>query len=113
MLVDAIENQSDAVDAILASIDKELDWARTVMSAVDARDRVVDWVSVRRKIERQGRGACSICLLDIFGADCVVTSCEHCFHASCLASWLDFCHKEDTTALCPVCRSPFQYRTLY
>jgi hypothetical protein len=59
MLVDPIENQADAVDAILASIDKELDSARTVMSAVDAHERVVDWASVRRKIERQGCGACS------------------------------------------------------
>jgi hypothetical protein len=36
MLVDAIENQSNFVDAILCSIDEELDWARSVMKSVDA-----------------------------------------------------------------------------
>jgi hypothetical protein len=112
MLADAIESQSDIVDAILASIDKELDWARTVMSAVDVHEKTIDGQEIRKRIVRKGCGACSVCLLDIAYDDCVVTSCEHCFHADCLNSWIDFCHKSDVTASCPVCRSAFQYRAI-
>jgi hypothetical protein len=112
MLADAIENQSDIVDAILASIDKELDWARTVMSAVEIHEKSINWAEIHGRIARRGCGSCSICLLDIAIGDCIVTSCEHCFHARCINGWMDFCHKGDTTASCPVCRSPFQYRAL-
>jgi hypothetical protein len=112
MLADAIDSQSDIVDAILASIDKELDWARTVMNAVEVHEKTIDWAAIQARIARVGCGQCSICLHDILFDDCVVTSCEHCFHVRCLNSWIDFCHKADTTASCPVCRSAFQYRAI-
>ena len=113
MLVDAIENQSDAVDAILASIDKELDWARTVMKAVVVQEMVVDWADVKSRVIERGCGTCSVCLRDISSDECAVTSCGHCFHQQCLAEWLQFCSRQDATVLCPVCRSAFQYRPLY
>lgn len=113
MLVSAIENQSDVVDAILASIDKELDWARTVMNAVEVQEMEIDWADVKCKVLQRGCGNCSICLQNIKSDECSVTSCEHCFHQKCLSQWLRFCQKEDSTALCPVCRSAFQYRPLY
>jgi hypothetical protein len=113
MLVDAIENQSNFVDAILCSIDRELDWARTVMKSVEVHEQVIDWADVKAKVFKRGCGQCSICLHDVYSSDCVITSCEHCFHESCMASWLQFCHREKNTALCPVCRSAFQYRNLY
>ena len=113
LLVDAIENQSDAVDAILASIDKELDWARTVMSAVEVQEKTIDWDSIRLKIDQRGCGTCPICFNDIHIDDCMVTSCEHCFHPNCLKHWLSVCENEEHASTCPVCRSPFQFRRLY
>lgn len=113
MLVSAIENQSDVVDAILASIDKELDWARTVMNAVEVQEREIDWADVKCKVLQRGCGNCSICLRNINSDECSVTSCEHCFHQKCLSQWMQFCQREDTTVLCPVCRSAFQHRPLY
>ncbi|OHS94334.1 hypothetical protein TRFO_11191 [Tritrichomonas foetus] len=113
LLVDAIENQSDAVDAILASIDKELDWARSVMNAVEVQEKVIDWESVRMKIIQKGCGSCPICLREIYFDDCMITSCEHCYHPECLKHWLSVCENEDNATTCPVCRSPFQFRRLY
>lgn len=113
LLVSAIETQSDAVDAILASIDKELDWARTVMKAVSVQEMAVDWADVKSRVIQRGCGTCSVCLRDIPSDECAVTSCGHCFHQQCLAEWLQFCSREDATVLCPFCRSAFQYRPLY
>lgn len=113
LLVDAIENQSDAVDAILASIDRELDWARSVMNAVEVQEKEIDWDSVKLKIESRGCGACPICLRDIDFSDCMITSCEHCFHSTCLKQWLSVCENESNATTCPVCRSAFQFKRLY
>jgi hypothetical protein len=108
----AIEDQSDAVDAILASIDRELDWARGVMKTVEERARDVDWHAVRDSFLRRERAPCPICLREIARDDCSVTSCGHGFHKACLQSWMQFCRKADASATCPCCRSPFQHQPL-
>lgn len=113
LLVDAIETQSDAVDAILASIDKELDWARNVMSAVEIHEKEIDWESVKQKIVINGCGSCPICLREITSNDCMMTSCEHFFHPECLKQWLIVCENQNNATTCPVCRSPFQFRRLF
>ncbi|KAK8885007.1 hypothetical protein M9Y10_044135 [Tritrichomonas musculus] len=113
LLVDAIETQSDAVDAILASIDKELDWARNVMNAVDVQEREINWENVKQKIVARGCGSCPICLREVEFNDCMMTSCEHFFHTECLKQWLSVCQHQNTATTCPVCRSPFQFRRLF
>lgn len=113
LLVDAIETQSDAVDAILASIDKELDWARNVMNAVEIHEKEIDWESVKQKIVARGCGTCPICLREITCNNCMMTSCEHSFHPECLKQWLSVCEDQNNATTCPVCRSPFQFRRLF
>lgn len=108
----AIEDQSDAVDAILASIDKELDWARTVMKAADERDRSVDWEKIIDTVNKKDKEECPICLRAINNEDCMITSCCHCYHKQCLQSWLTYCTNSCTPATCPMCRSVFQHRLL-
>ena len=113
LLVDAIETQSDAVDAILASIDKELDWARNVMNAVEIHEKEIDWESVKQKIVTRDCCSCPICLRDISCNDCMMTSCEHFFHPECLRQWLSVCEDQNNATTCPVCRSPFQFRRVF
>ena len=111
-LASAIEDQSDAVDAILANIDKELDWARNIMKAVEIQEHEVDWQKIRDNIKSKGCGTCPICLRDIATSDCSVTSCSHTFHTQCLNAWAQFCRKAKNTPTCPCCRSVFQCRPL-
>ena len=111
-LASAIEDQSDAVDAILANIDKELDWARNVMKAVEVQQREVDWKRIRESVINTGCGTCPICLRDISTTDCSITSCNHNFHTQCLNAWVQFCRNAMNTPTCPCCRSVFQHRPL-
>jgi hypothetical protein len=111
LLVETMESQNDIVDAILVSIDKELDWARSIMKAVDVQQKSIDWIGIGARVfEKDGPGICAVCLRDIAIWDSVVTSCEHCFHNGCLTEWMRCCHVSNHAALCPVCRSAFQFR---
>ena len=112
-LASAIEDQSDAVDAILASIDKELDWARNVMSSVEIKGKDIDWNAVKEKIQKRWNGECPICLREIKKNECSITSCCHAFHTSCIQSWINYCQKAQNPVTCPVCRSVFQHQSLY
>lgn len=109
-LIHAIEDQSDAVDAVLCSIDKELEWARSIMKACDARRQEVDWDAVKERAKKTAGGCCPICLQQIQLKHSAVTSCEHLFHPECLTHWIQCCAKEQSSPTCPVCRSFFQYR---
>lgn len=111
-LVSAIENQSDTVDCILASIDKELDWAREVMKQVEVRESVINWNAIRDKVLQMEHPECMICLREIDPSECTITSCSHPFHTQCLQNWIQFCTKEKHQATCPECRSAFQYQEL-
>lgn len=122
-LASAIESQSDAVDAILASIDKELDWARNVMNSVEIKEKKIDWENVRQKVIKRWKDSksltsenhsnctgveCPICLREIRKNECSITSCCHSFHTCCLNSWICYCKKAQNPVTCPVCRSVFQ-----
>jgi hypothetical protein len=111
-LASAIEGQSDAVDAVLATVDRELDWARSIMKSVRERERVVDWKMVKGTVMCKPSWNCAICLKDIAIDDGVVTSCCHVFHRNCLSSWIQFCRNARTNTACPFCRSAFQHRPL-
>ncbi|OHS94572.1 hypothetical protein TRFO_39246 [Tritrichomonas foetus] len=111
-LASAIEDQSDAVDAILASIDKELDWARNVMNSVEIKEKEIDWATVKDKSTKRWNGECPICLREIKKNECSVTSCCHTFHTSCITSWVSYCQKAENPVTCPVCRSAFQHQPL-
>lgn len=111
-LADVIENQSDAVDAFLASIDKELEFSRSLMKAVEEKEKVTEWDLIRSKVRRSGLGECGICLRNINENDCTITSCSHCFHSQCLNAWKDFCYSQQQQATCPMCRAFFQSRKL-
>ena len=122
-LASAIENQSDAVDAILASIDKELDWARNVMNSVEIKEKKIDWQIIRQKVIKRWKDSkneiqsenqsttgieCPICLRDIKKSECSISSCCHTFHTCCITSWISYCKKAQNPVTCPVCRSAFQ-----
>lgn len=112
-LASAIEDQSDAVDAILASIDKELDWARNVMSSVEIKEKKIDWETIKLKVLRRWKDSksgieCPICLREIKKNECSITSCCHSFHTCCITSWMSYCKKAQNPVTCPVCRSVFQ-----
>ena len=108
-LVDVVENQSDAVDAILMSINQELEWSRSLMKAIEVKEKNIDWDSIRKEIKSKGIGVCSICLREIKPSECTITSCKHCFHTKCLDQWTCYCSKnEKMQNTCPVCRSFFQ-----
>lgn len=111
-LASAIEDQSDAVDAILANIDKELDWARNIMRAVEERSRTIDWTSVRSAVAKKGPLTCPICLRTIGNEECTVTSCSHYFHKQCITAWIQFCSNAGNNVTCPCCRGPFQHTSL-
>jgi hypothetical protein len=111
-LASAIEDQSDAVDAILANIDKELDWARNVMKSVEERAKDIDWKAVKESYLKRDMGPCPICLREIPKEECMLTSCGHGFHKHCLSSWILFCRNADQAPTCPCCRSAFQHRLL-
>jgi hypothetical protein len=111
-LASAIEDQSDAVDAILATIDRELDWARNVMKSVEERAKDIDWKTIKDSYFGREMSPCPICLREIQKEECTLTSCCHGFHTQCLVSWIQFCRNADQTPTCPCCRSPFQHRPL-
>ena len=46
-LATAIDDQNDAVDAVLLSIDKELDWARNIMRSVDVKAQNINWDNLK------------------------------------------------------------------
>lgn len=110
-LSDVIERQNDNVDIMLNSIDEELEWARSIMKAVDARGMKLDWKEVRRRA-RERKGRCAVCLREIEEDKAVVTSCGHIFHEDCLESWIQYCSKDQKQTTCPECRSYFQVRPL-
>ena len=104
----AVEDQSDAVDAILLDIDKELEWARSVMKEAAMRVQDIDWTSLRRSVPP---GPCPICLREIT-SDGSITSCGHCFHEHCLLGWIQHCETRRSGVSCPCCRAPFQHAPL-
>ena len=110
-LTSVIDRQNDNVDLVLSSIDEQLEWARSVMKAVDVRGMKVDWTEIRKQA-REREGVCAICLREIDEEKAVVTSCGHVFHEDCLESWMQYCSKEQRQASCPECRSFFQVRPL-
>jgi hypothetical protein len=109
VMIDAIERQSDTANAIVVWVTKQLESARTIRNAMEIREKVIDWKSLKWKILRNGCGKCLICLTDIIKTEAVITSCGHCFHEKCLREWMECCQKDGTVAICPVCRCPFQY----
>lgn len=111
-LTHAMEHQNDCVDAIINSIDHELEWARSIMKSVEIRAHDVDWKSIREKIVERNSFTCTICLREIEEDECEITSCGHCFHESCLSSWMDYCSHQNMQANCPECREFFQHRKL-
>jgi len=111
-LTTAIENQSDIVDAVLYSIDAELEWARSIMKAAEIREREIDWDGIKKKQMISGIGTCPICLQSIDKKECEITSCGHCFHTNCLQSWNQFCAFDQKQPTCPQCRSFFQHQPL-
>ena len=111
-LTTAMEHQNDAVDAMINSIDHELEWARNVMRSVEAQVKEVNWKEVRNQILLRNEWRCTICLRIIDPNECEITSCGHCFHADCLNSWMNYCSSENNQPNCPECRAFFQHRKL-
>lgn len=112
MLVSAVDRQSDAIDAVLGSIDHDLEWARNVMKAAEEQGKLVDWETVKQTaMDHGGFGDCPVCLRQMRPGDSSVTSCGHIFHTNCLQSWVSFCEGEKKPLSCPCCRSPFQFKT--
>ena len=109
-LTDAMEYHNDAVDAMINSIDHELEWARNIMKAVEEREKDVDWSNIRSRIKKRNEFVCSICLQDIQPTECTITSCVHCFHTQCIHSWSKYCTDNGTQPNCPKCRSYYQSR---
>lgn len=107
-LVSAVDKQSDAIDAVLGSIDNDLEWARGIMKAIEQRERAIDWYEVKKKKLQEGLGECPVCIRQMNSHNASVTSCGHCFHTRCLSSWLRFCNDSSQAPTCPVCRSGFQ-----
>ena len=111
-LVSAVDRQSDAIDAVLGSIDHDLEWARAVMRAAEEQGREIDWSAVKQKAVERCAGDCPVCLRPMKESDSAVTSCGHMFHIKCLQSWLKFCEGSSQTPTCPCCRSPFQWEPI-
>ena len=112
-LVSAVDRQSDAIDAVLGSIDHDLEWARSVMRAAEEQGRAIDWESVKKTAISRCEGQdCPVCLRKMKDEDAAVTSCGHMFHIKCLQSWLAFCEGGNQTPSCPCCRSPFQWEPI-
>ena len=112
-LVSAVDRQSDAIDAVLGSIDHDLEWARAIMRAAEEQGKEVDWTAVKRTaVERCSNEDCPVCLRPMKESDSAVTSCGHMFHIKCLQSWLKFCEASSQTPSCPCCRSPFQWEPI-
>ena len=107
-----MEAQSDAVDAILLEIDRELDWARTVMQEAAVHTQNIDWRRLIDSARSGGCGECPICFKEISEREGSVTSCGHCFHNGCICQWANHCRKSGMNVTCPCCRSLFQYRPL-
>lgn len=118
-LLKAMNNQSDAVDAMLSAIEADLEYSRNIMKAAEERDKQIDWDSIRAKCigklrnetEKEGE-ECPVCLRKLKSDDAGVTSCGHMFHTKCIESWSSFCENQNNQPTCPVCRSIFQMTTL-
>lgn len=141
-LVRAMDNQSDAVDAMLSAIDADLEYSRNIMRAAEERDKQVDWQTIRMKCLQKLKNStkcckncdhdhdhvlndlheneqiecdgeeCPVCLRTMKPEEASVTSCGHIFHSTCLSSWLSFCENQSRQPTCPVCRAIFQSTTL-
>ena len=111
-LVRAMDNQSDAVDAMLSAIDADLEYSRNIMRAAEERDKVIDWNAIKLKCIERDEDECPVCLRKMSPNDSSVTSCGHMFHTACLTSWLSFCQNQNSQPTCPVCRSIFQHQPM-
>ena len=137
-LVRAMDNQSDAVDAMLSAIDADLEYSRNIMRAAEERDKQIDWQTIRAKCLARLKTSkccnhcdhehdhvhsaddqtenepeeCPVCLRTMKPEEASVTSCGHIFHTTCLSSWLSFCENQSRQPTCPVCRAIFQSTTL-
>jgi hypothetical protein len=111
-LANAIDRQSDAIDAMLASLDVDLEHARNVMRAMEAREKEVYWGMITLEVLERKQTECPVCLREMDYRRCRVTSCGHLFHRACLDSWLAFCESAERPPSCPVCRSVCENRTM-
>ena len=79
----------------------------------------VNWENIWRQAQMHGAQDCPICMMEIDAHDvqreCVVTSCSHLFHRTCLESFEEFgknkhelsCDDGVHIDKCPMCRSQY------
>lgn len=124
------------IDNYMASLEETIKISRLTFMEAGEWDKIRD-----EAIDRlQYSGVCAICQCALHNASentshsstpsyrrCVVTSCGHCFHEQCIASFEQFHENMHSTApidnesqhhhskfpTCPVCRSPYIRQMLY
>lgn len=111
-LIKAMDHQSDAIDAMLSALDADLEYSRSIMRAMEERERIVDWQEIKQKAIDRKQVECPVCLREMDPDETEVTSCGHSFHQKCLESWLKFCENQNKAATCPVCRAVFQHQPM-
>jgi hypothetical protein len=111
-LANVIDHQNDAIDAMLSALDADLEYSRSIMRAMEEREKEVDWRVIKQKAVERNQTECPVCLREMDVHHCEVTSCAHLFHRACLESWLAFCGAQDRPPTCPVCRGTFQHRSM-
>ena len=104
-LIKVMDHQSDALDA-------DLEYSRSIMRAVEEREKRVDWDQLKRKALERTHSECPVCLREMEPKECDITSCGHMFHTTCIDSWLKFCETQDKQPTCPVCRAIFQHQAM-
>lgn len=93
-LVRAMDNQSDAVDAMLSAIDADLEYSRNIMRAAEERDKQIDWDTIRAK-----------CLARLSTSSSCCSHCDH-NHEKDEHHHDGVCsdnHAENEAEECPVC----------
>lgn len=117
-LQQVMEHKDNAIDALFAEFDRNVQNARTTLEFASMQMRTIEdyeWEVIKQRADLRADVECPICMM-AFGAGKhqVLLSCSHVFHDSCLYSFEKFTVNQLQTengmsaAGCPMCRSPYQ-----
>jgi hypothetical protein len=107
-LVGACSSTHDSAHQLLTSIDKDLSFARQVLSEFDKKFiEIPNWDDVIVKASSHFKTDCAICLAPLsLPRPLTVLSCSHLYHTQCIEALESFTD-DRSLHTCPTCRIPY------
>lgn len=126
-LVSTMDAKDDAIDALFAQLDSNLELSRMAMSAAGMRAAVLPdeaWEDARVQAYERQEATCPICMGSLCRrarkgkkgerAPVVLLNCSHMFHCTCIESYERFAATQASGRAppCPICRSAYIKRNV-